>query len=244
MKTKLQVLTGCVVGLAATVAFVVGVKAPTIGVNQERPTAAIRTAGGDGPEGKSRPHPSFRPSPTRAGRHEDPATFHSHAASQRRTRFGQAAGSSISPTEVRNHHSDAQSRSPGEVVIRRKTTNDNGLIAQRRSPSASGFPAPSSRRFQEKRSREISEPLIFTDPGSIVSEEPGRDAALHEAARQLAIDLAAPGHPPDSPEYLDHWNRTVDLSNQLLRQRYGGQVWMAHHIQSHHFQTASGEENP
>jgi hypothetical protein len=33
----------------------------------------------------------------------------------------------------------------------------------------------------------------------------------------------------------------VDLSNQLLRQRFGGQVWTAHHIQAHHLRTATAE---
>jgi hypothetical protein len=79
-----------------------------------------------------------------------------------------------------------------------------------------------------------SEPVILTDPGSILPENPSRDAALLESASQLVAELAAPGHSRYTPEYLSHWNRTVDLSNQLLRQRYGGQVWMAHHIQSHH----------
>jgi hypothetical protein len=97
------------------------------------------------------------------------------------------------------------------------------------------------RQFSENLTPSISTPLVFTDPGSVLPQEPTLETALQEAANQLASDLTYPGHATDTPEYSEHWNRTVDLSNQLLRQRFGGQVWTAHHIQSHHLRIANGE---
>lgn len=87
---------------------------------------------------------------------------------------------------------------------------------------------------------EVHQPIIFIDPGSLLPDDPARDAILQSQAEELVARINAGGLDQDSPEYREHWNRLAQQSNQLLRQQYGGRVWTAHHIQAHHLRSASG----
>lgn len=176
-------------------------------------------------------HPPVQPHHTPAGQSGTDLPSYLHPSSPPQSaNSGQISGSA--PISSPDRSLPPSSKSPSGA-----TPAINDAAAQ----SSQSVPVLSSRHLEEKRTMAVSEPLIFTDPGSILPEHPERDASLLDAAKQLALDLSAPGHAPGSPEYRDHWNRTVDLSNQLLRRRHGGQVWMAHHIQSHHLQSASAE---
>ena len=87
---------------------------------------------------------------------------------------------------------------------------------------------------------EVHQPIIFTDPGSLLPDDPARDGVLQSQAEELVERINAGGLDQDSPEYREHWNHLAQRSNQLLRQQYGGRVWTAHHIQAHHLRSASG----
>lgn len=230
--------------MAATVSFFSGSNRPAVAVSRQVPHLTSRTTGSaDGSGSENRFRLSARPGATPTVRPEKAAISRSHVPPPLAIGSARTAMFSSSSATDRNRHPVAQSRLPGEVSAKRASAANGGPSAKSTVPSINSFQLRTARSFNEKQINDISEPLIFTDPGSIVPAEPARDAALHAEATQLAADLAAPGHAPDSPEYLDHWNRTVDLSNQLLRQRHGGQVWMAHHIQSHHLRTLSSAEN-
>jgi hypothetical protein len=150
----------------------------------------------------------------------------------------------ISPASSANFSRQTQAQLPPNQNLNQRTLNpkDDLDLPSLTSQSNRVFTTSQSvRRAREGSYKGIREPLIFTDPGSILLNHPELESNLFEGAKQLALDLATPGFALDSPEYLDHWNQTVDSSNQLLRQRFGGQVWTAHHIQSHHLRAATAE---
>ncbi len=111
------------------------------------------------------------------------------------------------------------------------------------TPFLSAVQSPEPQLSRERAS-EAHQPVIFTDPGSLLPADPARDAALQSQAEELVEQINAAGLDHDSPEYLEHWNRLTEQSDQLLRQRYGGRVWTAHHIQAHHLSAASGNQTP
>jgi hypothetical protein len=101
---------------------------------------------------------------------------------------------------------------------------------------------PSQAQDTVDHNSEIHQPVIFTDPGSLLPADPARDAMLQSQAEELVGRMNSIGLGHDSPEYLEHWNRLAQWSNRLLRQQFGGRAWTAHHIQSHHLGAAS--DNP
>lgn len=76
--------------------------------------------------------------------------------------------------------------------------------------------------------------LIEIDDPTV--SQPDARERLGEIASNFTNTLTRSGLDPADPGYLHLWERERAVADARFRSMYGGQVWMTHHIQSHHAQ--------
>lgn len=81
---------------------------------------------------------------------------------------------------------------------------------------------------------QISQPAALVDMGDLVTTNSARDSALQGEAERLATILSSATPATDRASDPSFREKTVAASDFWFRQRYGGTLWMQHHIQAHH----------
>jgi hypothetical protein len=90
----------------------------------------------------------------------------------------------------------------------------------------------------------LPQPAVWADPGDTIPADPERDLAIQQEAELLLEQISESEFPTDSEEYRNQWDAAVAHSDQLFRQRYGGWIWMVHHVQAHHLAAARQADAP
>jgi hypothetical protein len=114
-------------------------------------------------------------------------------------------------------------------------------------PTTGGWPRTLSTKHQpvmESGPYLLPQPAAWADPGDLIDADPERDLAIQQEAERLLEELTNSGLPADSPAYRALWDAAIADSDQLLRMRYGGWSWMAHHVQAHHLAAARQADTP
>lgn len=83
-------------------------------------------------------------------------------------------------------------------------------------------------------SQPARQPAVWVDLGPDAGLTELQQEEVQAAAVALQQQLEASGLDSGSPEYRALWEKSVADSDRIFRQRYGGQAWMAHHIQAFH----------
>ncbi len=87
-------------------------------------------------------------------------------------------------------------------------------------------------------------PAVWVDLGDESSLAPEQLLELQRSAEELRERIADSGLDPASPEYRSIWENAVQDSDQAFRQRYGGQAWHQHHVQTYHMHAGQASPPP
>ncbi len=85
-------------------------------------------------------------------------------------------------------------------------------------------------------------PAALASPSEDSAAVRGLNEEMDRLAEEFTGAVTASGLNPDSPEYAELWQAEQLSADQLLRLRYGDQVWLRQHIRARHEAAASGEE--
>jgi hypothetical protein len=99
-----------------------------------------------------------------------------------------------------------------------------------------------SSTFNLSLNESLPQPAAWVDLGDAIPADAQRDLAIQQEAERLLEEIKS--HPPTAnpATYHAHWQHAVSRSDQMFRQRYGGFLWMAHHVQAHHLATSQETE--
>ena len=87
-------------------------------------------------------------------------------------------------------------------------------------------------------------PAVWVDLGDESSLAPEQLAEIQRSAEVLRARIVDSGLVPASPEYRSVWENAVQDSDQAFRQRYGGQAWHQHHVQTYHMHAGQASPPP
>ncbi len=158
----------------------------------------------------------------------------------------------IGVTPPRTSHptgTDNSKRNPSDLRTKRSRRTDKQLATDSEA-TASPFSAPIAKKKNLSSHQRwgsgpygVPQPAAFADLGPDSSLPPQFEADIQELAETVAAELQETGEDPATPAYHNAWAQHVEKSDFHLRQRYGGAVWSAHHIQAHHI-AAGNFPNP
>lgn len=129
------------------------------------------------------------------------------------------------------HAGKPVSSAPDDPVSNNKPGASGPIIA-----TLSGKVIP---KAVEDPGQPVQQPATWVDLGAESTLTPAQQEEVQAAAEALQEQLAASGLDPSSLEYRNLWEKSVADSDRIFRQRYGGQAWMAHHIQAFHLSQAA-----